>query len=313
VDWAGVVIALVALLALIEFLHPGFIAPSQLSNLVQQSVYVGILAMAMCFLLSMAEVDLSVGGTYVLAMVTAALLMQGGIPPWIAACMAVVVGAGIGVLNALIVQGLRINSLIATLSMGWVLHGLAAAVTSGKQIVELPLQDSFFEFLGGGEIVGVPVSIWVFLAVGVLLLFLLRRTTFGFRAREIGSNPAAALFSGIPIDRVKIQGFILVSTLAAISGVIGLAYFTTGDPTAGGGFELFAVASAVIGGTPLSGGRASITGAAIAAILLNAVNTALVFASLPATWTQFATGAVILAAVAMDAGIRRRRELSARS
>ena len=310
-DWSSAMIALLALYAIIGVMHPEFLAPSQVVSVVQQASYVAIMAAGVVFLMTQNEVDLSVGGNYVLASVSAAMLMQAGWAPWLAAVVAIGIGVLVGGVNAIIVQVIKIPSLIATLAMGWVLHGLASAISGGQQIVGLPIKDSFFEILGGGFFAGLPASVWVLIAVVVVLTILLRRTPFGFRVREIGSNDEAAAFSGIPISRVKVMAFLLSGGLAALAGMLGLAFYTSGDPTSGSGYELFAVAGAVIGGNPLSGGTATVFGAVIGAILLSSVSVGLVYFNIPAAWSQFATGAVILAAVSLDGLIRRRRQKAA--
>jgi ribose transport system permease protein len=141
------------------------------------------------------------------------------------------------------------------------------------------------------------------LAVGVML----HHTPFGYRVLAIGSNPDAAQFSGISVTRVRTQVLILVGLLAGVAGVLGLAFFTSGDPNIGGGFELQAIAAAVIGGTPLRGGSGTVLGAAVGAVLLNVVATGLTYFNVPANWSEFATGAVILLAVGIDSLARRRR------
>ena len=288
-------------------LHPAFLNPGQLTNVVQQSVYVALMAAGISFLLTQGEVDLSVAGNYVLASVTAALLIQLGVNPWVAAGIALVLSTAVGALNALIVEVIGIPSLIATLAMGWVLRGLASAISGGQQIVGMPLDDSFFQILGGGSFIGLPTSIWILIAAVIILTVVLRATPFGYRAREIGSNPDAARFAGIPVSRTKTGAFLLCGFLAGVAGMLGLAFFTSGDPTSGGGFELFAVAGAVIGGNPLTGGTATVFGAVIGAILLNTVNIGLVYFNIPAVWSQFATGAIIIIAVSLDGLLRRRR------
>jgi len=306
-DWFSALAALFILVGVIGALNPAFLHPAQLTNVVQQSVYVALMAAGMVFLITQGEVDLSVAGNYVLASVTAALLIQGGLNPWLAALVALIVATLVGAVNAVIVQVIGIPSLIATLAMGWVLRGLAAAVSEGKQIIGMPLGDSFFEILGGGELLGLPVSVWLLIVTVVILTVVLRSTPFGFRAREIGSNEDAATFAGIPVGRTKVCAFLLSGFLAGVAGVLGLAFFTSGDPTSGGGFELFAVAGAVIGGNPLTGGTATVFGGVVGAVLLNAVSVGLVYFSIPAVWSQFATGAIIILAVSLDGLLRRRR------
>ncbi|MDN4477527.1 ABC transporter permease [Demequina lignilytica] len=306
-DWFSALAALLLLVAVIGLMNPAFFSTTQLINVVQQSVYIALMAAGIAFLLTQGEVDLSVAGNYVLTGIVASLLIQGGMNTWLAAAIALLCAVGVGAFNALIVQGIGINSLIATLAMGWVLRGLAAAVSEGKQIIGMPVSDPFFAILGGGKVLGLPVSVWILIIVVALLTVVLRATPFGYRSREIGSNPDAAAFAGIPVNRNKTYGFLLSGGLAGLAGLLGLAFFTSGDPTSGGGFELFAVAGAVIGGNPLTGGIATIFGAAIGAILLKTVGVGLVYFSIPAVWSQFATGAIIILAVSLNGLMARRK------
>jgi ribose transport system permease protein len=147
----------------------------------------------------------------------------------------------------------------------------------------------------------------VLIFVAIVLTVVLRFTPYGYRVRAIGSNPEAATFSGISIPRVRVQTLVLVGGLAGLSGMLALAFFISGDPNIGTGFELQAIAAVVIGGTPLRGGSATVVGAVLGSILLSAVNSGLAYFDVPVNWSNFATGAVILAAVALDSLIRGRR------
>jgi ribose transport system permease protein len=163
----------------------------------------------------------------------------------------------------------------------------------------------------GGKVRGVPVSVIVLVVVALLVGVALHHTPFGYRVLAIGSNPEAAQFSGISIGRTRAQVLVLVGVLAGLAGVLGLAFFTSGDPNIGIGFELQAIAAAVIGGTPLRGGSATILGAVCGAVLLNVVATGLSYFNVPANWSAFATGLVILLAVGIDSLVRRRRGAAA--
>jgi ribose transport system permease protein len=140
----------------------------------------------------------------------------------------------------------------------------------------------------------------------------LHRTPFGYRVLAIGSNPEAAQFAGISVSRTRMQVLVISGLLAGLGGVLGLAFFTSGDPNIGTGFELQAIAAAVIGGTPLRGGSGTILGAVVGAVLLNVVATGLSYFSVPANWSAFATGLVILLAVGVDSLVRRRRSRNTR-
>jgi ribose transport system permease protein len=301
------VLAATVLLALgIGVLHPEFFAWSQIKDVLAQSVYVGILAAGMAFLISMRELDLSVGSMFGLTLIVSALLMRDGTSPWLAAALGVLLGGGLGLVNAALVQVIAIPAIVATLATLSMFRGLALALSDGQQVTGVPADSSFFTFLAG-DALGLPVSVWVLVATGALLTAVLRLTPFGYRVRSIGSNPKAAAFSGISIARVRVQALVLMGLLAGLAGIMGLAFFQSGDPNVGAGFELQAIAAAIIGGTPLRGGSATVVGAMVGAILLGVVNSGLVYFNVPINWSAFATGAVILAAVSLDSLLRRRR------
>ncbi|WP_207935803.1 ABC transporter permease [Actinomadura sp. KC216] len=302
----SVLVATVALVAFISILHPEFLRVGQLLDTLQSAVYVGLLACGMAYLLSMREIDLSVGSTFGLTVVATGLMMNEGLPPWPAAVLGIVLGGFLGLVNALIVHFVGIPAIVATLATLSVFRGLTLALSDGKQVTGLPLESSFFTLLGG-KTFGVPTSVWVLILVAVLLTLVLRFTPFGYRVRSIGSNPDAATFSGISIAKVRMQALVLIGLLAGLSGVLGLAFFTSGDPNIGTGFELQAIAAAIIGGTPLRGGSATVIGACLGAVLLSVVTSGLQYFNIPANWSAFATGGVILAAVALDSLVRRRR------
>ena len=260
----------------------------------------------MAFLISMREIDLSVGSMFGLTLITAALFMQHGMSPWLAAILGILLGGALGALNAFLVQVIAIPAIVATLATLSMYRGLSQALSDGEQVTGLPADDTFFTFFGG-DFLGLPVSVWVLILTTIVLTAVLRLTPYGYRVRSIGSNPEAATFSGISIPRVRVETLVLVGLLCGLSGMLGLAFFISGDPNIGSGFELTAIAAAVIGGTPLRGGSATVVGAVLGSILLSAVNSGLAYFNVPVNWSSFATGAVILTAVALDSLIRGRR------
>ncbi len=306
VESNSVLVATIAVVVIIGIFHPDFLEWGQLKEVVQNSAYVGIIAAGMAFLISMREIDLSVGSMFGLALVISALFMQHGMNPWLAGLLGVLLGAAMGLFNAILVQFVAIPAIVATLATLSMYRGLSQALSHGEQVTGLPAENSFFTFLGG-DFAGLPVSVWVLIAVAIVLTAVLRFTPYGFRVRSIGSNPEAATFSGISIPRVRVQTLVLVGALSGLSGMLGLAFFISGDPNIGSGFELQAIAAVVIGGTPLRGGSATVVGAVLGSILLSAVNSGLAYFDVPVNWSNFATGAVILAAVALDSLIRGRR------
>ncbi|HEY7630503.1 MAG TPA: ABC transporter permease [Thermoleophilaceae bacterium] len=306
IESVPVLIATIVIVVVIGILHPEYLKWGQLKDVLQQSVYVGILAAGMAFLLSMRELDLSVGSIFGLSLISSALLISHGMNPWLGALIGVLLGGAMGLINALLVQVIAIPAIVATLATLSMYRGLALALANGQQVTNLPIGNSFFTKLGGNTL-GLPTSVWILIATALILTGVLRFTPFGYRVRSIGSNPEAATFSGISIPRVRIQALVLMGLLAGLAGMLGLAFFESGDPNIGTGFELQAIAAAVIGGTPLRGGSATVIGAVFGAILLSAVNAGLPFLNVPQNWSAFTTGAVILGAVSLDSLVRRRR------
>ena len=311
-DYLGVLIATVALILVIGAFYPRFLQFDQLMAILQQATTIGILACGMAFLLAMRELDLSVGSVYALTALACAELVQHGFNPWLGAVLAIVVGGLLGLFNSLLIQYFGLPSIVATLATLALFRGLTLALSDGKQVLGPPVDDPFSTIIGG-NVLGVPVTGIVLVVVVAVLTVVLRATPFGYRVRSIGSNPDAAEFSGIPVNRVRMQAFVLSGALGGLAGVLTIGYLGAADPNTGTGYELMAIAAAVIGGTSLAGGRATIVGAALGAVLLGVVASGLAYFSVPINWNQFATGAVILGAVSLDSLVRRRRRARAGS
>ncbi|WP_369250700.1 ABC transporter permease [Streptomyces sp. R41] len=258
-DELGVLVVLGLLIAGIGIPYPDFLDSDNLLTTAHNSVYISLMACGMVFALAMREVDLSVGGTYAMCLVVGALLVREGTAPWLAVPVVLVTGTVLGVFNALVTTLLALPSFIVTLGTLMLYRGVGLALADGKQITDLPLDDSFFT-LAGGDAAGVPFALWVLLAVVVVLAVVLTRTPFGARVRAIGSNPDAAEFSGIPVVRTRIQALALSGLTTACAAALALAFYGAGDPTLGQGYELQAIAACIIGGTPLAGGRARWSG-----------------------------------------------------
>ncbi|MGH8960813.1 MAG: ABC transporter permease [Jatrophihabitantaceae bacterium] len=302
----SVLIATVALTLFIGALHPQFLHTGQLLDILQASSYVGLIAIGMSYLIAMREIDLSVGSAFGLSVIGAAIFMEHGWNPWLAAGGGIVIGGVLGLVNAILVTFVRIPTIVATLATLSVYRGLAIGTTNGQQVTNFNTNGSFFTVLGG-HLWGVPFSVYVLVVVAVPLAFAMHHTKFGYRVLALGSNPEAAQFSGISLPRVRTQVLILVGLLCGVGGMLGLAFFSAGDPNIGSGFELQAIAAAVIGGTPLRGGSGTVFGAVLGAILLNVVSSGLSYFNIPANWSAFGTGLVILLAVGLDSFVRRRR------
>ncbi|HEX7739439.1 MAG TPA: ABC transporter permease [Marmoricola sp.] len=303
-DEMGVVLVLIALVVAVGVGHPEFLNSGNLLSTAQTSSYVGLIACGMVFPLAMREVDLSVGGSYALGVVIGALLIQHGWNPWLAAVALILICGILGAANGIVTSAIGAPSFIVTLASGMLFRGAALAFADGKQIAGLPANNSFFNVFGG-DIAGVPTGVWAMLVVVVVLTIVFTRTRFGAQVRAIGSNPDAAVFSGLPIARTRALALGVSGIMAGAAAALALAFFIAGDPTIGNGYELTAIAACIIGGTPLMGGKGSVPGALLGSLILAVVASSLVFFHVPINWTTFATGAVILIAVALDAQLRR--------
>jgi ribose transport system permease protein len=188
VESNSVLIATIALILFIGILHPDFLAWGQLKEVVQNAAYVGIIAAGMAFLISMREIDLSVGSMFGLSLIAAALFIQHGMNPWLAALIGILCGCAMGLINAVLVQYIAIPAIVATLATLSMYRGLAQALSDGEQVTGLPSKNSFFTFLGG-DFAGLPVSVWVLILTAIGLTAVLRFTPYGYRVRAIGSNP----------------------------------------------------------------------------------------------------------------------------
>ncbi len=305
-DELGVIAVLLVIVFGVGAAHPDFLRTGNLLDTAHNSVYVGLMACGMVFPLAMREVDLSVGGLYAMGIVTGALLIRDGLSPWLACLVILVMSALLGAVNGLVTTFMAIPSFIVTLATSMLYRGVGLAMANGKQIGNLPYDHPLFTKVGG-DIAGLPTAVWIFLIAIAGLTVLFTRSRFGARVRAIGSNPEAAEFTGLPIAITRVLALSLSGLMAGLSAVLALAFFAAGDPTVGQGYELTAIAAAIIGGTPLKGGRGSVVGAAVGTLILGVVASALVFFQVPINWTTFATGAVILVAVAADALVRRIR------
>jgi ribose transport system permease protein len=312
----SVLIALLLVLGLFAVTHPSFYSARQIQVVLQSSVYVGVTACGMAFLIAMRQLDLSVSSIIALTAGIGALLMNQGWNPWLAALAALGCAALMGLINAILVQSLRINALLATLATLFVYNGFNQGITGDNTVIigytnnDVPLKhvhalsSSFFTSLSG-NLLGVPISFWLMVVIALILTLVLRFTPFGYRVRSIGSNPEAAMFSGISIPRVTYQAFILVGVAAGLAGLLVLIFFQDGDNSVGGSDNLLAIAAVIIGGTPLRGGSATVIGAMIGAVLLTGViQSGLTYFDISANWAQFALGAVILASVSVDSVVR---------
>lgn len=307
-DETGVAIALLALVAIVGILRPNFLQPHVLFQQLSGSAFIGMLALGMVFVVVIRDIDLSVGWMFNFSAVIAAQAMVAGIEPWIAAVIGVLFGGLLGFVNGVLAVTLRIPVIIVTLGTFSVFRGLSLVVDESRAVVPTDKSSSFFALFDIKVLGLIPSVAIAFIVLAVLMHLLLHRTRFGYRVQAIGSNPEAARLGGIPVDRTRIQVLVLMGLIAGLTGVMFLGFREAIDPVTGGDYLLPVVAAVIIGGTPLSGGRGTIIGAVLGALIIQVITTGILFLGVDDKWSTFVTGAVIILAVAVDKLVRHQRE-----
>ena len=210
---------------------------------------------------------------------------------------AVLAGSAIGLFNGWMITRFRVPPFVATLAMLTIARGLTMLYTEGHPISQL---GSGFAFIGSGSWAGLPVPVWIAAAVVLAAHVVTRMTRTGRYIYAIGGNEEAARLSGIDISSVKHRVYAITGGLAALGGLIVTARLDSAQPNAGSGYELDAIAAVVIGGTSLSGGRGSVAGTVMGAVIIGVLNNGLVLLNVSPFWQQVVKGSVILLAVIVD-------------
>jgi simple sugar transport system permease protein len=266
----------------------------------------GIVSIGVTLLMIGGHFDLSVGAVLGLSSYVAVELMRDyGVPPVLAAPVAVLIGAGLGAINGTLVVRFRIHSFVVTLGTMLIWRGVLIALTGGfPMMVSIP--PVFKNVMSGPLLDGFRMSMVWFFVIGALATFLLSHTRFGNWVQARGQNEQAARNLGVPVDRVTVILFMLTSALGAVSGVIQVARFSSVDALRGDGMELQAVAVTVIGGTLLSGGYGSVIGTILGAITFGMIQVGLVLAGAPGHYFKTLTGGIVVGAVILNTAVARR-------
>jgi ribose transport system permease protein len=306
--WQGFIIyfVFVGLFAFFSiFLHDkGFLEAGNLMNIARQTAMISIMAVGMTFVLSAAEIDLSFGAVVALSAVTVALLLPYGI--FIAVSAALLVGAVCGLINGLFVAKVGIPSFLVTLGMTGIITGVTRWVTDLQTI---PVDNETFVFIFGSGDIG-PISllfIWMMvIAVGGHVL--LRKTSFGKEVLASGGNKISAMYSGINVNRIKLYVLVLNSTLAALAGILYTGRLQSARYTLGESDLMMVIAAVIIGGTSLFGGKGTVIGALIGALIMGMVNNGLVLMGLNVDQQLILRGIIIIFAVTMTMGTLRKKK-----
>jgi ribose transport system permease protein len=298
---------LIALFIALTIATPHFLTSVNLASVARQTAVIDIMALGMTLVIITGGIDLSVGSTLALSGLFGTMAIKAGMPIPLAICIGIATGALCGLLNGVLITRLRINPFIVTLGTLEAYRGLALVISKGLPVHEIP---DAFSFLGDGNLLGLPFSLWVLALCAILMHFVLENTKLGRYAFAIGSNQGAAYYAGVPISFHLTVVYAIAGLLAGLSGMVEASRLMTGQPTAGQGYELQAIAAVVIGGGSLQGGEGSVMGTLIGAFIIGLLSNGSDLLGINPYWQQVTIGAVIVAAVAFDE-FRKRNLVSA--
>jgi ribose/xylose/arabinose/galactoside ABC-type transport system permease subunit len=302
---AGVILVILVLGAFLTVANPRFLSVENLMNIARNYSDIGIGAVGMTLVLLVGGIDLSVASVMALGgLVTSIALTSWGLPLPIAILIGMGAGAVIGLGSGLLVQRLRLPPFIATLGMLGVARGIVVGTTSGQGVSGLPKE---FTAIGQGYIGPVPIPVIVLVIVALVVALFLAYHVWGTYIYSIGGNETAAILTGLPVARVKIFVYVTCSFLAALAGILVVSRLGVSLPGQSLGYELQVIAAAVIGGVSLNGGRGTVLGAVLGAMIIGLIQNALVLLQVPPYWQQAFIGGIIILAAIVDI-VRQRRK-----
>jgi ribose transport system permease protein len=301
-------IALLILCLALSLLSNKFLTFENGWNVLRQISVNVCISVGMTLVVLTAGIDLSVGSVLAFSGAVAAGLLKNGIP-WPAHDLfigftlsgaivaALLMGSVLGFFNGWMITRFRVPPFVATLAMLTIARGLTMLWTKGYPISSLGAK---FDYIGSGWLLGIPVLVWISAVTVILAVILVRKTPLGRYIYAIGGNEQAARLSGIHVNRVKIIVYTIGGIVAAVGGIMVTSRLDSAQPSAGTSYELDSIAAVVIGGTSLSGGRGTIMGTVLGAIIIGVLNNGLVLLDVSPFWQQVIKGLVILLSVIVD-------------
>lgn len=294
----GILLALIAVCILFGSMTTRFFTPTNISVILNQVSVNAILAFGVTFVIIAGGIDLSLGSLVALCGVFVALMSQNQtFPLWLGFMLTLGLGIFLGAINGFIVVLTKVPPFIVTLGTMTIGRGAALILSQGRPISDL---NESLNFLGNGELLGIPIPILFLLLSYISCQILLTKTVFGRYVKAIGGNEMASFVAGIRVDRMKIYVYVISGLFAALAGILLTARINTGQPNAGLGFELDAIAAVIIGGTSTRGGKGTITGTLLGVLFIGVINNGLDLINVSAYWQQVVMGGIIILAVVLD-------------
>lgn len=300
---AGTLIGLILIVAVFAALVPGFLSERNLINILQQSSINACIALGMTLVIISGGIDLSVGPTAAISAVLTATLLVSGVPVPVALLAGLGIGAFCGLVNGVLVAYVGLQPFIVTLGTLSTYRAIALIYTGGNPVLGVP---QGFRSLFNGNVAGIPNSVIIVAVVAFVAWVLLKKTPIGEYLLAVGGNEEASYVAGVPIALTKITAYVISGVLAALASFILIGRLGAAEPILGNLWELDAIAAAAIGGASLMGGKGSIVGTILGAIILGAMRNGLTLMNVQAFYQLLATGLIILVAMMIDRATRGR-------
>lgn len=296
-----VLVALVAICLVMSWLQPdAFASLDNLFNITRNFAFIGIMALGMTAVILTGGIDLSVGSVMGLVGVVCGLILQAE-QHWALAVLAgVATGALCGAVNGGLIAYARLPPFVVTLGMLSVARSLAIVLSQNKMIYEFGPYGDTFNMIGGSEILGIATPVWMLAVLTLIFGFVFNLTAWGRYLYAIGGNEKAAQMTGVPVERIKLQAYIVCSLTAAIAAIMIVGWQGSAINALGQGYELRVIASTVIGGANLMGGEGGAFGAFIGAALIEVIRNSLLMAGVDANWQGTFVGVFIILAVLLE-------------
>ena len=295
---SGIVVALVMMIIVFSLIDPIYLSSSNIVDIVKQSTINGLLGIGITLAIITGGIDLSIGSTFAIVIVSVGKLLVSGVNPFLAFALGIILGFSLGIVNGILVAKVKLQPFIATLGTMSIYRGVAYIITGGWPVLDIP--ENFRKALDGDIFGVIPSSVVLLFVVGIIIWIILKYTRFGNYIYALGSNEEATKLSGVNVDFNKMMAYAICGVGAALAGMVLLARLGTGEPTAGQGYELNAIAAAAVGGTSLMGGKGTMLGTILGTILLSALRVGLIVVGVDSFWQYIATGIIIVIAACFE-------------
>jgi len=294
----SIVVAIIIMGIVFGINEPIYLSSSNMMDIFEQSIIYGLMAIGMTAVITSGGIDLSVGSALALICVVISKAAVSGVHPLVCLLIGLVLGSVLGLLNGVLVAKLKLQPFIATLGTMSVYRGVAYLISKGYPVLGVP---PVYRNMINGDFLGLVKTSTVLLLLFVIFMFvIMAKTKLGTHIYAVGGNEEAARLSGIRIDRIKVLIFSIAMIGTGIAAMIQVARLGTGDPTTGQGYELNAIAAVAIGGTSMAGGRGTIIGTVLGAILFAGLRNGLIVSNVATFWQYVATGVVIIIAAYIE-------------